>query len=398
MNWVASIAIFLFGVFTLDFYSNMWMLGSMLLYSLPLALQFQRSTLVKIWSIWAGFFLIIQSFLSVYLETNNLKKLSPNLNIEYNVKSGYVGLTGIQKITTDSKGFRTTTQVDYTNDENYRIFIIGGSTTEQILIDDKQTWPHLLQKALSNQTNQKIEVINTGVSGLRVKHHLATFKYIQAYNPNLIIFLFGVNDWNWHIEQEKNASNYIKKINAAREKFMLRNTILGISVISIKNNSNSEVQETQTISVTGTAHEQFRGSINLKNKFSFLPTSVHPEFKEYLFKISQRCKSTKTPCVFLTQPHGYSSKATLEFKNSFWMTPPRAKYTLSVDNLAGIADLYNNYLIEFTKSNQHVLCDIAPELSPSFKHFLDDCHFNPEGSQKVAQLVKQCLSTKLFKN
>jgi lysophospholipase L1-like esterase len=44
-----------------------------------------------------------------------------------------------------------------------------------------------------------VEVVNTGVSGLRAQQHLATLRNIADLNPNLVLFLLGANDWNRHV-------------------------------------------------------------------------------------------------------------------------------------------------------------------------------------------------------
>ena len=80
---------------------------------------------------------------------------------------GIAGVAGIQRITTDTKGFRVTKNIDYESKSAFRIFAIGGSTTEQIFLDDKTTWTHLLQEKFSEHF--PVEVINTGVSAETLK-------------------------------------------------------------------------------------------------------------------------------------------------------------------------------------------------------------------------------------
>jgi hypothetical protein len=63
---------------------------------------------------------------------------------------------GIQTVTTDSKGYRTNTPIDYgRKDPNtLRIVAIGGSTTEDIYLDDAKTWTSLLAAHLSKALNR----------------------------------------------------------------------------------------------------------------------------------------------------------------------------------------------------------------------------------------------------
>lgn len=84
-----------------------------------------------------------------------------------------------------------------------RVVAIGASTTEQIHLDDKSTWTHLLQEQLESRLpSVNVEVINTGVSGLRAEHHLETLEQVLDFEPDLVIFLIGINDWIRHVYTE----------------------------------------------------------------------------------------------------------------------------------------------------------------------------------------------------
>jgi hypothetical protein len=124
MRWFFSVAVLFFGIITIDLESLKWSVLGLSLYSLPLLLQFTKREEFHIWALWGGIFLIIQSFLSPDLISNNFKTLQPNTHRILNVKSGIPGINGKQIITTDSKGFRTTKEIDYQNDKTYRIFAI----------------------------------------------------------------------------------------------------------------------------------------------------------------------------------------------------------------------------------------------------------------------------------
>lgn len=112
------------------------------------------------------------------------------------------GFSGVQTISTDSKGYRTNTPVDYENKPagTLRIFAIGGSTTEELALGDEKTWMTLMGRILEERTGRRVEAINTGVSGLRADHHVATLQKIESYAPDLVVVMMGVNDWNRHIK------------------------------------------------------------------------------------------------------------------------------------------------------------------------------------------------------
>ena len=146
--------------------------------------------------------LLLVNFLTGHqVFSGDFKTLQPN----FIRKVAVVGDTmpnfyGINTISTDEKGFRSITAIDYNDNTSFRIFAIGGSTTEEIYVDDAETWTSLLARKINLGKQKSIEVINTGVSGLRVKHHLATMLETEKYHPDAYIFLVGVNDWNKHIK------------------------------------------------------------------------------------------------------------------------------------------------------------------------------------------------------
>ena len=48
-------------------------------------------------------------------------------------------------------------------------------------------------------------MINLGIGGLRTIHHYFTLKRNIKFKPDLIIFLIGVNDWNFQIINSKES-------------------------------------------------------------------------------------------------------------------------------------------------------------------------------------------------
>lgn len=396
LRWGISFIFFLFGIVSIDISSLKWALCGLLLYSIPVILQFFRSDYLRHWSLWIGFFLLVQTFLTPLLTDKNFKTLFPNLNMVIDVKGGLPGIQGQQRITTDQKGFRVTKNMDYRSTEDFKIFAVGGSTTEQIYLDNKKTWTHLLQEKLSPYiNNNEVYVINTGLAGLRAEHHLATLKHIVRYNPDMVLFLIGVNDWNWHIKNHFNADKKLIKesIKKARSFILLKNSLLGnalksIKYLSLKNNHDKQPHVKQDY---GEYYSKQRGSLDRNQKVTFKPSSVHPHYEKTIDVISSICKKNEIDCIFITQPSGYQIGVDKEFKAGFWMTPPNEEYTLDFESIVHIASLYNRFLIEFARQRGHKVCDLAHEFSPSYQFFYDDAHFNLKGAEHAATSLFSCI-------
>ncbi len=76
----------------------------------------------------------------------------------------------------------------------YRIICLGGSTTEEGSSDDT-TYPALLEKQLTAAfPGNPIEVVNCGISGMNTAAHLMRFADYLALEPDLILVYEGVND------------------------------------------------------------------------------------------------------------------------------------------------------------------------------------------------------------
>ncbi len=380
-----SILILIFGVATIYFLSYKWIVIGLILFSTPLLFQTNKKTSIQLSAILFGVFLVIQSLLSPYLSGRQLKTLNPNLDMTWDVKSGIAGINGLQHITTDSKGFRVTKNIDYTKKEPLRIFVIGGSTTEQLLIDDHQTWTHLLQQKIENKINRDVEVINCGVSGTRTVHNYQTLLEISNFKPDMIIFHLGLNDMYYHI-----LSHFNPIISFSFDRTILGKKIkhfFNYLIRLIINNKNSNGIHV----IDGDIYDKDRNSLARKIKKKFQPDDVSSNFKFYLNKIINQCKKTNIPCIFVTQPNGYHDGVSENFKMGFWMTPPESKYTVDFKSMIFLSKLYNNYIIEVAQKNGIQCLDLAKQIPPNFDYIYDDCHYNTNGVKKVSELVSHFL-------
>jgi lysophospholipase L1-like esterase len=379
--------ILLFGLVTVDLESHKWLLIGLVVYALPVACQALPMPRLAVGALWVGSLMVAQTVVSRFYPEPAFRTLPPNLNRIVDVRGGLPGLDGPQEVTTDRLGFRTTKPVDYRRDDTFRVFAIGASTTAQVYLDDRRTWTHLLQERLDRAVEAEVEVINTGVSGLRAHHHLGTLERIRAYHPNLVIFLLGINDWNQDIE------NHFLQIESSKANaWLLKNTLAARLGRRIKHWILSRPQTRPNVRVD---HREFyghtRGSLARSARLTYRPETVSDDYARDLEAIRDACQTAGVTCVFVTQPNGYQLGASEEYKDGMWMTPPHQSYTLDFDSMVNIAKVYNDHLIAFTRANGLALCDAAPEMEASYAFFYDDCHFNRAGAERFAELMFPCV-------
>ena len=360
-------------------------------YAIPALGQLARAQWVRVYSLWFGGFLVIQAIATLLVVDRDFVTLQPGLDSQIDVVGGGLpGIQGLQSITTDSMGFRVTKEIDYRQkpDGTYRVFAIGGSTTEQILLDDRRTWTHLLQKHLvAASVGNDVEVINTGVSGLRSRQHLATLKEISAFSPDLVIFLMGINDWNRHIWSEHGEPEQLVPV---PKPYQFSESLLGMLLRGVQGMLLPPA-ELGAITEKGEYYTNQNDSLRRADRRSFEPAQVSAEYRDAAQEIVAHCGSQEFQCLFVTQPTGYRQDAPEDLKRHFWMTPPNTVYTLDLPSMVTIAGTYNRFLLKLAADNGHPSCDLASQIESSLNYFYDDCHFNQQGAREVAMQLHRCV-------
>lgn len=110
--------------------------------------------------------------------------------------------------TTDKNGFRSNNH----DLDSIEILIIGGSTTEEKLIDDKKIWTKILEKHINKN------ILNAGIGGQTSFGHVKIFDlWLSRYKslkPDIILFYLGINDALYMIENIK--SDNLDKLSDGR--------------------------------------------------------------------------------------------------------------------------------------------------------------------------------------
>ena len=392
-RWLLASAFGAYGIAAVgNWASPKWILVTLACYSLPLLGQIVRSRSIQAYTLWFGAFLVLQSLLTPLVIDRNLVTLQPNLERRLDVVGdGLPGIQGPQTITTDSMGFRVTRTVSYDAkpEGTYRIFAIGGSTTEQILLDDYKTWTHLLQERVGARFDSlNVEVINTGVSGLRSEQHLSTLKFITQFSPDLVVFLIGINDWNRHIWDVHGDPEHRSPRPHA---FSFSESLLGAALKGIQGVL-EPLPEPAVEFETGEYYSTQNDSLRRNQVRRFRPDAVSDSYHRALEQIRDACHRASITCMFVNQPTGYLPDAPADLRRHFWMTPPNTSYTLDFESLVRLSNLYNQYLLSFANENSLASCDLVAHFEPSLEDFYDDCHFNTAGAQRVAVYLEQCVA------
>jgi uncharacterized protein YjbI with pentapeptide repeats/lysophospholipase L1-like esterase len=177
-------------------------------------------------------------------------------NSDFNFDPGYVKeeLYPCIELSTDiecftrsinSHGFRGDEFQKEKPNDTFRIFAVGGSTTNGSGSDDDETWPAHLQKIANEKiTGKKIEVINAGMSGAtsEQEHNMIKNK-ISLLDPDLVIVYDGWNDWD-KLSVENTIQNWESVCKLGKNKGF--DTIIAVQPLAITGNRVPTEQESAT--------------------------------------------------------------------------------------------------------------------------------------------------------
>ncbi len=311
-------------------------------------------------------------------------------------------------ITTDAKGNRVNKKIDYSSktDNTFRIFAIGASTTEEEGLDDSLIWSNRLIKRIKKENlfdKNDYEIVNFGIGGLRTIHHYFTLKKNLKLKPDLIVFLIGVNDWNYQITNIKEnflysdfeitfdfrssiIHKFVSKIYQQIEKRMIKinqseGEMKSVNKI-IQNNSNPYLDLIKRQTFKKENIQSF-SKINIKK--------VSERYDYWLKKIVKVCNKKKLNCLFVDQPTLYYIASETNLNVDLWMNPPFKDYKISSTDMLTIANLFNSHLKRNTNNDNIKFCEISKKINSNKYFFLDDVHFTPRGSLNVANELYNCI-------
>lgn len=330
-----------------------------------------------------------------------LKTLTPNLSQKVRIVGDkFPGIQGVQTLTTDFAGHRVNRPIDYDRKDpnTLRIVAIGASTTHQAMLDDRKTWTDLLAVRLEKSLGRPVEMINTGVSGTRLRDDYTVFEDSASYAPDIALFLIGINDWNVHIKLEHRPA--IFKALSFLDPFTVSDSILFHAVeetiVSPVRAYLSELSDGPA-TVVAVVQEEPGPDESLLDTVRRKPVAqvdigtVSPDYAKWFRRISRDCDSRNMLCLFISQPTAYSPDIEPALLKLLWMTPPAANYTLDIANLQKVAGVYNGWLRAHAQGGHSAFCDAAAGLPPTTQYFTDDCHYNENGARRMAEILERCL-------
>jgi lysophospholipase L1-like esterase len=332
--------------------------------------------------------LVAQPVVAVAL-TPPIRHLIPNRS--YVIESEIPGVRSGSVVTIDERGFRPTTSVRPV-DPMHRIVLIGGSTFEQIYLDDRATTGWLLAE-LPTVRGRDIEVINTGLAGLRAADHLAHLEHFDRsadrYTSSLYVVMLGVNDWNMHLTREVlGLASAWDGPPQPRWRRVESYPLVAVAM-DVRARLLPEPPELVAAHTLGTYDSRVKVPVDR----SMLAHLLELHRAELAPLLSQCDQDPASRCLFVTQPTVYREEtlAREEVRASLWLTPPFVPdVAIDAPSLVMVARSFNDLLLETVEAGGCAQCSVVDadallEGRPDL--FYDDVHFTEQGAAALARAI-----------
>lgn len=128
-----------------------------------------------------------------------LKELQPLMDIKIRPQKDYLAHSdNLQdkeyRFRTDENGFII--PMNRSEDPEFSIVFLGGSTTECSYVSEESRFPFQVGLLLNRETNRKINVYNSGVSGNHTYHAIdLLINKIVPMQPRYAVLMECINDW-----------------------------------------------------------------------------------------------------------------------------------------------------------------------------------------------------------
>lgn len=328
------------------------------------------------------------------------------------------GVQGYAHVITNLRGIRGD---ELSDDQNYRILAVGGSTTECLYLDQGEAWPMLLQEKLSGWTEKNIWVGNIGRSGHNSRAHLLQVKHLLSELPeiDMVLLLLGLNELTLHLSSGAGYSPYTDAQKATAHKRALYRIVIeedeyykrtGLWRLYQKLTTKKSLPVNKQLyndkrGINYSVWRQWR--LGARKIIDDMP-DLSLAFEEYEHNLNQLidiAEANSTRIVFMTQPSIWRDDLSDEEKAMLWYgwigdrkkQPTRDFY--SIDVLTRAMAQYNRKLLGVCTRRKVECIDLAQVVPKSLDSFYDDAHFNEQGSRMVADVAFEYLKhTSPFNN
>ena len=323
----------------------------------------------------------------------------PNMRVQLSTEEGLPGMDGrATTFTTNNVGLRGDSLAMPKPDDELRVFVVGGSTTETLYLDDREAVTRILEDRLDTLVSGKrVKVYGAGRSGAKSSDHIEMIAHRLVHlQPDAVIVFAGVNDlraamsgWNPLMLPPAVGAPGTEWTLMQILRFAVTEFQLGRRLFSLLKPADYRESAEQI-----PLRSDYRRSVRMREA---LPVSVSPpridvvSYRENLISMVGIARAHGIDLVFMTQPTTWNSRVDSAIAKWHWMSagPDSAYLEEALDQAM---EAYNDAVRGVAAQFDVPLLDLARLLPKSGEYFYDDVHFNPRGAQTVGGMLASFVS------
>lgn len=319
----------------------------------------------------------------------------PNYRRLVTTEEGLPGVTGKKTISTNNVAMRGPHLAMPKPADEYRIVLVGGSTTECGILDDSEALHSILATQLNEKAglNRTIRVYNSGVSGHKSDDHLSWLAHrIVHLSPDMVITFAGVNDLfaaiadfdYLHVSLPPHSRMLLARMVSTRFQIPRR---LFYLANRIANPTDQEVMEKVG------ALTNFAEKIEVR-KSSFQsdepPRTDLVPYETNLATMAGMAAAHHFQLVFMTQQSTWASNVDPAAGRWQWARCQQGT-TYREDYMDAALKKYNASTRRVAARLNVPVYDLELDCPKSIEYFYDDIHFNEKGAAEAGRLLAEFL-------
>lgn len=301
----------------------------------------------------------------------------------FDVENLYPG-GGAINYTRDEHGFRG----PYDDVSSIDVLTLGGSTTNQLYVDDDKTWQSVMRRLFADHGNP-ISIVNAGVDGQSSRGHIAVFDrwfpQIEGLKARFIIVYAAINDIGLKgaakyddmrsPDPMRQVTAWIKNKSAIYE---LYKTLKGMRAAR-----NAAVIHGSGVLVDAKWERWKRRDAPIDMLPEF--TERLASFEDRLRRLADRIRGFGAEPIFVTQP---SAEYRLDGE---WILLPTVKGASSAAPRVVMLQSFNNVVMQTCIAVKAICVDVAGNVAFTDGDFYDRIHNTDKGAQKIGAYLFDAL-------
>lgn len=324
----------------------------------------------------------------------NLWRLSIYRNVDWRLDTShlYAG-SGTARYIRDRWGLRGT----FGTPENIAILAVGGSTTDERFIDEKETWTQRLQACLTQPGNPQ-KIANAGVGGQSTRGHIRNFdvwfNHIPGLKPKRILAYIGVNETFLDGRQTEDDALAYNETNHALwwERAKLNSALYGL-FRTVTGNVAAIRKGYHQINLSGSDNASARVDQRWRELASH---SVAIASDEHAHKLQEKRRDMDAALkAYAARLQHLVLAIRKTGAEPIFITQTKSDWRIKDGIVSGDLDSYfemraiNDTTLAQCEAQGISCIDVADALSAQDGDFYDSVHVTPQGSKRVAEILCQ---------